>query len=99
MIATRIDRDSEAFHTNASYMRGLVAELKDRLSTAAQGGGDDARRKHTARNKLLPRDRIESLLDPGCRFLEFSALAAGDMYDGDAPGAGIITGLGQIHGL
>jgi 3-methylcrotonyl-CoA carboxylase beta subunit len=99
MIPTRVDRDSEAFHTNASYMRGLVDELKDRLALAAQGGGDDARRKHTSRNKLLPRDRIETLLDPGSRFLEFSALAAGEMYEGGAPGAGIITGLGQIHGL
>ena len=99
MIPTRVDRDSEAFHTNASYMRGLVDELNDRLALAAQGGGDDARRKHTSRNKLLPRDRIEMLLDPGSRFLEFSALAAGEMYDGGAPGAGIITGLGQIHGL
>lgn len=99
MIATRVDRDSEAFHTNASYMRGLVAELQGRLSLAAQGGGDDARRKHTARGKLLPRDRVEALLDPGTRFLEFSALAAGEMYDGGAPSAGIITGLGRIHGM
>ena len=99
MIPTRVDRDSEAFHTNAVYMRGLVAELNDRVAFAAQGGGDDARRKHTSRNKLLPRDRIEALLDPGSRFLEFSALAAGDMYDGGAPGAGIITGLGQVNGL
>src|SRR6187399_1648464 len=99
MIPTRVDRDSEAFHTNAAYMRGLIAELNERIALAAQGGGDDARRKHTSRNKLLPRDRIESLLDPGSRFLEFSALAAGEMYDGGAPGAGIITGLGRIHGI
>ena len=98
MIATRIDRDSEAFHTNAAYMRGLAAELKDRLALVAHGGGDDARRKHTARNKLLPRDRIETLLDPGSTFLEFSALAADGMYDGGAPSAGIITGMGRIHG-
>src|SRR3954449_2670599 len=98
MIPTRVDRDSEAFHTNAAYMRGLVAELNERLAITAQGGGDDARRKHTSRNKLLPRDRIETLLDTGTRFLEFSALAAGGMYEGGAPGAGIITGLGQIHG-
>ena len=99
MIATRVDRDSEAFHTNAAYMRSLVAALSDRLSTVALGGGDEARRKHTARNKLLPRERIEALLDPGSHFIEFSALAASEMYDGDAPGAGIITGLGKIHGL
>ena len=70
MIATRIDRDSEAFHTNASYMRGLVAELKERLAIAAQGGGEDARKKHTARNKLLPRERIDALIDPGTTFLQ-----------------------------
>jgi 3-methylcrotonyl-CoA carboxylase beta subunit len=99
MIPTRVDRDSEAFHTNAAYMRGLVAELNERLSVAALGGGEEARRKHTARNKLLPRDRVEALIDPGSRFLEFSALAANGMYDGNAPGAGIITGLGRIHGL
>ncbi len=98
MIATRVDRDSEAFHTNASYMRGLVAELKERLAIAAQGGGEDARKKHTARNKLLPRERIDALIDPGTTFLELSPLAAGEMYDSGAPGAGIITGIGRIHG-
>jgi 3-methylcrotonyl-CoA carboxylase beta subunit len=98
MIPTRIDRDSEGFQSNAAYMRGVVAELKDRLTAAAQGGGEDARRKHTARSKLLPRDRIDALLDPGTRLLELSALAANGMYDDEAPGAGIITGLGQVQG-
>jgi 3-methylcrotonyl-CoA carboxylase beta subunit len=99
MIATRVDRDSEAFHTNAAYMRGRAAELKERLALVSLGGGDDPRRKHTSRNKLLPRDRIETLLDPGSSFLEFSALAADGMYDGGAPSAGIITGMGRIHGF
>jgi 3-methylcrotonyl-CoA carboxylase beta subunit len=98
MIATRVDSSSEAFHTNASYMRALVEELKQRNSIVSQGGGEDARRKHTERGKLLPRDRIEALLDPGAPFLEFSSLAADGMYDGGAPCAGIITGLGKIHG-
>jgi 3-methylcrotonyl-CoA carboxylase beta subunit len=98
MIPTRIDPSSEAFHTNASYMRGLVEELKQRLSIAALGGGDDARRKHTERGKLLPRDRIEALLDPGSPWLELSPLAAEGMYEGGAPAAGIVTGIGRIHG-
>jgi 3-methylcrotonyl-CoA carboxylase beta subunit len=98
MIATRVDRDSEAFHTNAAYMRALVAELQERISLASMGGGEDPRRKHTERNKLLPRDRVATLLDPDAQFLEFSALAAGGMYDGGAPCAGIITGIGKIYG-
>src|SRR5688500_8069242 len=98
MIPTRIDRASEAFHTNDAYMRGLTAELKERLEVAALGGGDDARRKHTDRGKLLVRDRIAVLCDPGAAFLELSALAAGGMYDGGAPAAGIVTGIGRVHG-
>jgi 3-methylcrotonyl-CoA carboxylase beta subunit len=97
-IATRIDPSSEAFHTNASYLRALVDELKQRLSIASEGGGDDARRKHTERGKLLPRDRIATLLDPGSDFLELSPLAAEDMYDRGAPAAGVVTGIGQVHG-
>ena len=98
MIPTRVDRNSEAFHTNDAYMRGLTAELKERLEVAALGGGDDARRKHTERGKLLVRDRIAMLCDPGAPFLELSALAAGGMYDGGAPAAGIVTGIGRVHG-
>jgi 3-methylcrotonyl-CoA carboxylase beta subunit len=98
MIATRVDQNSEAFHTNASYMRALVEELKQRVNVAAQGGGEDARRKHSERGKLLPRERIDALLDPGAPFLELSSLAAEGMYDGGAPSAGIITGIGRIHG-
>jgi 3-methylcrotonyl-CoA carboxylase beta subunit len=97
MIATRVDRNSEAFHVNAAYMRGLAEELKHRASIAAQGGGEELRRKHTERGKLLPRDRIEALLDPGAPFLELSSLAADGMYDGGAPCAGIVTGIGRIH--
>ncbi len=98
MIATRVDQNSEAFHTNASYMRALVEELKQRVNVAAQGGGEDARRRHSERGKLLPRERIDALLDPGAPFLELSSLAAEGMYDGGAPSAGIITGIGRIHG-
>ena len=98
MIATHIDRGSEAFHTNAAYMRGLTAELQERLEMASLGGGEDARRKHTERGKLLVRDRIAMLCDPQMPFLELSALAAGGMYDGGAPAAGIVTGIGRVHG-
>jgi len=98
MIASRVDQDSEGFHVNAAYMRGLVAELEDRLAKVVQGGGEDARRKHIDRGKLLPRDRIQTLIDPGTSLLEFSALAAAGMYDNEAPSAGIITGLGCIQG-
>ena len=93
MIVTRVDPNSEAFHVNASYMRAVTEELKQRLEIVSLGGGDDARRKHLERGKLLPRDRIAALLDPGTEFLELSALAADDMYDGSAPSAGIVTGL------
>ncbi len=98
MIPTRIDPSSESFHLNASYMRALADELRQRLDIAARGGGEEARRKHAKRGKLLPRDRVASLLDPGAPFLELSPLAAEDMYDGSAPAAGIITGVGYVHG-
>jgi 3-methylcrotonyl-CoA carboxylase beta subunit len=98
MIPTRVDPSSEAFHTNASYMRALADELKQRVSIAAEGGGEDSRRKHTERGKLLPRDRVSTLLDPGTPFLELSPLAADGMYDGGAPAAGVITGIGRVHG-
>ncbi len=83
---------------NASYMRALAEELQQRVEIASRGGDDDARRKHIDRGKLLPRDRIAALLDPGAPFLELSALAAEDLYDGSAPSAGIVTGIGRVHG-
>lgn len=94
---------SEVFQTNARAMRALVDDLKKKLATVALGGGDGPRKKHFARGKLLPRDRVELLLDPGSPFLEFSPLAAHGVYlekDGTdaAPGAGIITGMGCISG-
>src|SRR5262245_8466151 len=79
-------------------MEALVTRLRDERARAAQGGSDEARARHTARGKLLPRERIERLLDPGTPFLELSPLAAHGCYDGDAPGAGIVTGVGRIAG-
>jgi 3-methylcrotonyl-CoA carboxylase beta subunit len=79
-------------------MRQLVDELKARLATAALGGDERSRKRHTERGKLLPRDRVERLIDPGSPFLELSPLAAFGMYDGDIHGAGIITGIGRVSG-
>ncbi len=76
----------------------MVTELHERLAQIRLGGGADAVAKHRIRGKLLARERIDSLLDRGSPFLEFSALAAWDLYNGDAPSAGIVTGIGAIHG-
>ena len=93
-LDTKLNPRAEDFKANADAMRTLVADLRDKVARIAQGGGDDARAKHLARGKLLPRDRVQQLLDPGTPFLEFSQLAAYGMYDDAAPGAGIITGIG-----
>ena len=97
-IASRIDPGSADFGDNAAHTQTLVAELRARLAAAAAGGGEEARAKHLARSKLLPRDRIEALLDPGSPFLEIAPLAAGGMYGDDAPAAGLVAGIGRIHG-
>src|SRR3954471_3561512 len=79
-------------------MRDLVADLHERLALARRGGSEAAREKHTARGKLLVRDRVDRLLDPGSPFLELSALAATGMYGGAVPSAGIVTGIGRVSG-
>jgi len=76
----------------------LVAELRDKLAAVAVGGSERARERHVGRGKLLPRDRVDGLLDPGSPFLELSPLAANGMYDDESPGAGIITGIGRVSG-
>ena len=98
-LKSRIDTGSAEFKANAAYHEGLLVELKERLARAAQGGGNAAREKHTGRGKLLARDRITALLDPGSPFLELNALAAEEMYDNAAPSAGIVTGIGRVMGL
>jgi 3-methylcrotonyl-CoA carboxylase beta subunit len=98
LIESRIDARSAEFQDNAAALRAVVADLDAQLERVALGGGDKARARHVARDKLLPRERISALLDPGSPFLELSALAADGMYDGAAPGAGIITGIGRVHG-
>ncbi|HEX3808962.1 MAG TPA: carboxyl transferase domain-containing protein [Rhizomicrobium sp.] len=97
-IKSSIATTSSAFKANAEAMEKLVAELKDKMATAALGGDERSRKRHTDRGKLLPRARVERLVDPGSPFLELSPLAAGGMYDGDIHAAGIITGIGRVEG-
>ncbi|GAA0451187.1 MULTISPECIES: carboxyl transferase domain-containing protein [Sphingomonas] len=98
VLATNVAPDSEAFKANAAHNRALAERLRADVAAAAQGGGERARERHTARGKLLPRDRVERLLDPGSPFLEIGQLAAHDLYGGEVPGAGVIAGIGRVSG-
>ncbi len=98
VLPTRVDPASPEFRENRAHMEALVAELRHRLEQVRQGGGPEAVARHRKRGKLLARERIERLIDPGTAFLELSPLAAWDMYDNEAPSAGIITGIGVVHG-
>ena len=98
ILESKLNPRSEDFARNASAMQTVVDELRARIAHLAGGGGEAARKKHTGRGKLLPRDRVQQLLDPGSPFLELSQLAATGMYHDDAPGAGIITGIGRVSG-
>ncbi len=99
ILDTRLNARSADFQTNAEAMRARVADLNAQVKKSAAGGGSQARAKHTARGKMLPRDRVQLLLDPGTPFLEIAPLAAHDMYRGDAPGASLITGIGRVAGV
>src|SRR5207302_6249409 len=98
VLTTAIDPRSEIFRANAEAMRGLVDDLRRRANEIRQGGGAASRERHLSRGKLLPRERIRSLLDPGSPFLELSQLAAWGLYGGEVPAAGIITGIGRVAG-
>ncbi|MCM5678509.1 methylcrotonoyl-CoA carboxylase [Schlegelella sp. S2-27] len=98
-LESRLNPRSEDFRRNADAMRALVDDLNARLERIAQGGGEAARAKHLGRGKLLPRERVEMLLDPGTPFLEIAPLAALGMYNNDAPGAGLIAGIGRVAGV
>jgi len=98
VLTTVVDPGSDTYQANAEQQRALVADLQRELVRTADGGSEHARQRHVARGKLLPRDRVEALLDPGTPFLELSPMAAHGMYNGDSPGAGIITGIGQVAG-
>jgi len=98
IIESQVNTRSPAFAENAAAMQEKVKGLQTLLQQTALGGSEAARQKHIARGKLLPRERVEKLLDPGTPFLELSGLAAHGMYNGDAPAAGIITGIGRVSG-
>ena len=98
IIETRVDRNSPEFQENAHYLQQQLALLRERIQLVQQGGGADAIAKHRKRNKLLARERIQLLCDPDTPFLELSPLAAWDMYDNEAPSAGIVTGIGLVEG-
>ena len=103
-LETQLNSRSADFQANAAAMRALVADLQVQLALAAAGGGEASRARHLKRGKLLPRDRVQMLLDPGTPFLELAPLAAHAMYVnkdgvGDAPGAGLIAGIGRVSGV
>ncbi|TFD50919.1 methylcrotonoyl-CoA carboxylase [Cryobacterium sp. Hh11] len=97
-LASQLDSSAQAFVTNDAAQRQLVTDLKQRLATAALGGPEKSRQRHLARGKLLPRERIDQLLDEGSPFLEIAPLAATGLYNDDSPGAGVIAGIGLVHG-
>jgi 3-methylcrotonyl-CoA carboxylase beta subunit len=98
IIESRINPRSQDYTDNAQAMQAQLDDLNQQLAHTALGGSEAARAKHVARGKLLPRDRVEHLIDPGTPFLELSPMAAHGMYGGEAPGAGVITGIGRVAG-
>ena len=98
ILSSMISTASEEFKANAAHMRALVEDLEAKRAVTAQGGPERARERHAARGKLLPRERVMRLVDPGSPFVEFSQLAAWNMYDNEIHGAGLITGMGRIEG-
>ena len=97
-LGSLIDAGSDAFKANAAHNRALAQDLRSRIAKAALGGSEAARQKHTVRGKLLARERLDRLLDPGSPFLEIAPLAANGMYDDEAPGAGLVAGVGRVKG-
>jgi acetyl-CoA carboxylase carboxyltransferase component len=98
ILDTRIDRETADFQANRERMESLVAELRERTASVSEGGGAEAVERHRSRGKMLARERVDALVDPGSAFLELNALAAWELYDGDAPAAGIVTGIGLVDG-
>ncbi len=97
-LKSSVQTNSPEFKANQAHHLALAEDLKKRLTEASLGGGTEARERHAKRGKLLPRDRVNALLDPGTEFLEIGALAANGMYEGAAPAAGMIAGVGVVHG-
>jgi 3-methylcrotonyl-CoA carboxylase beta subunit len=98
VLDSRVAADAEDFRARAAHNRALADQLRADVAKAALGGSEASRERHTSRGKLLPRERVERLLDPGAPFLEIGQLAACDMYEGEVPGAGMIAGLGRVSG-
>jgi len=98
VLKSRLKTASDEYRENAAAMRAMVAELRAKHAQVRQGGDALARERHVSRGKLLARERIAALLDPGSDFLELSTLAAYDLYENQVPAAGIVTGIGRIHG-
>src|SRR5258706_15509120 len=98
VLESTIDRRTPGFQANSEIMKGLVADLHGLAETICLGGGKASRDRHVSRGKLLPRDRIQALLDPGSAFLEIGQLAANGMYGDEVPSAGIITRIGRVAG-
>ena len=99
VIQSKLSPNGAEFQANAAAMQTIVDDLKAKLAVIAQGGSKSARAKHVARGKLLPRERVERLLDAGTPFLEVSPMAAYGMYDADIPAAGVIAGIGRVAGI
>jgi 3-methylcrotonyl-CoA carboxylase beta subunit len=97
-IESKIATDGEEFRARYDHNLALAQKLRSDVAEAAKGGPEKHRERHVSRGKLLPRDRVERLLDPGSPFLEIGQLAACDMYEGEVPGAGIICGIGRVSG-
>jgi len=98
VLTSQLERESDEFAGRRERMEGLVAELRERTAQVAYGGGESAVDRHRGRGKLTARERIDRLVDPGAAFLELNALAAWAMYEGQAPSAGIVTGIGVVEG-
>jgi 3-methylcrotonyl-CoA carboxylase beta subunit len=98
ILESKLNTTSQEFRASVVAMQALVDDLRAKVAELARGGGEEARRKHLSRGKLLPRERVQRLLDPGTPFLELSQLAAYGMYDNAAPGAGVVTGVGRVSG-
>src|ERR671930_637341 len=98
VLSSQVERASDDYARRRERMEALVAELRERTALVARGGGERALERHRTRGKLTARERVDRLVDPDTAFLELSSLAAWDMYDGQAPGAGIVTGIGVVEG-
>ena len=98
VLVSGLNKKSENFRENENRMQELVADLRSHVDRITEGGGEAAQKRHLGRGKLLPRARIHNLLDAGSPFLEVSQLAAQNMYEGAAPSAGLITGIGRVSG-